>query len=139
MNVREYVGGAFLRPDDIGETPVTLTIVDVAPGKFDKLDLTFADGSKLSLNATNGKTLARAWGYESSAWLDKQVEARVGQVTFQGEPQKSILLKPVSPAMSARELALVKPAEPDPVDDIPFNRCGEGFERLRKPAALLRP
>jgi hypothetical protein len=121
MNVREYVGGAFLRPDDIGETPVTLTIIDVALGKFDKLDLTFAEGSKLSLNTTNGKALAKAWGYESSAWLDKQVEARVGQVTFQGEAQKSILLKPVSPAMSAREIALARPADPTPIDDdIPF-------------------
>ena len=46
MDVREYIGGTFLKPEDIGATPVVLTIVGVAMGKFDKLDLTFADGSK---------------------------------------------------------------------------------------------
>jgi hypothetical protein len=120
MNVREFIQGTFLKPDDIGDTPVTLTIANVALGKWDKLDLTFADGSKLSLNATNGRALAKAWGYESSSWIDKLVEARVGTIPFDGKDQPSILLKPVSPAMSARELALVKPAEPDLSDDIPF-------------------
>ena len=120
MDVREYIGGTFLKPEDIGATPVVLTIVGVAMGKFDKLDLTFADGSKMGLNATNGKTLARAWGYESEAWIDKQVEASVGSVMFKGEPQETILSRAISPAMTASELALVKPSEPDISDDIPF-------------------
>jgi hypothetical protein len=37
--------------EDIGQTPIVLRIVDVAKGKWDKLDLTFNDGSKLSLRA----------------------------------------------------------------------------------------
>jgi hypothetical protein len=85
MNVHEWIGGKFLKPEDIGTTPIVLTIVDVAEGRWDKLDLTFSDGSKLSLNNTNGWTIARAWGYESDDWIDKQVELSVGLTTYKGE------------------------------------------------------
>ena len=102
MDAREFIGGTFLKPEDIGPTPIVLTITNVAEGKYDKLDLTFDDGSKLSLNATNGKTIARAWGYETAAWLLKQVELRVGTTTYKGEPQDTILLKPLSPVNRRR-------------------------------------
>jgi hypothetical protein len=61
MDVSEWIGGTFLKPEDIGATPTALTIVDIAEGKWKKLDLTFNDGSKLSLNKTNGRASARAW------------------------------------------------------------------------------
>jgi hypothetical protein len=118
MDAREFIGGTFLKPEDIGPTPIVLTITNVAEGKYDKLDLTFDDESKLSLNATNGKTIARAWGYETAAWLRKQVELRVGITTYKGEPQDTILLRPISPATPAHEKALAKPPKID--DDIPF-------------------
>jgi hypothetical protein len=120
MDVSEWIGGTFLKPEDIGAT-IVLTIVDVAKGKWEKLDLTFNDGSKLSLNQTNGRTIARAWGYESDNWIDKQVELSVGLTTYNGEQQESILLKPISPAIPLSErkaLKRVKPArKSDPLDD----------------------
>ena len=112
MNVHEWIGGTFLKPEDIGATPIMLTIVHVAKGKWEKLDLTFNDGSKLSLNNTNGRAIARAWGYESDDWIDKQVELSVGLTNYKGEQQESVLLKPITP---------VTPAKPtrksDPLDD----------------------
>lgn len=127
MNVREWIGGKFLKPEDIGTTPIVLTIVDVAEGKWDKLDLTFSDGSKLSLNNTNARTIARAWGYESDDWIDKQVELSVGLTTYKGEQQESVLLKPITPATPANALKPVKlpkrTRQSDPIDDdIPFDR-----------------
>jgi hypothetical protein len=115
MNLREYAGN-FLKPEDIGSTPVTLTIAAVVDGKFDKPDLAFSDGSKMGLNVTNAKTLAKAWGYETEGWVGKEVKAVVGIIPYKGEKQQTILLTPVSPAMTAIEIAAVKPEE----IDIPF-------------------
>ena len=125
MNVRKWIGGEFLKPEDIGATPIVLTIVDVAEGKWEKPDLTFDNGSKLSLNKTNALTIARAWGDESDDWIDKQVELSAGLTTYNGEQQKSILLKPIRPATPANALKPVKlpkpPQKSDPLDDdIPF-------------------
>ena len=120
MDAREFIGGTFLKPEDIGSTPVVLKIVRVAEGRYEKLDLTFDDGSKLSLNATNGRAIAKAWGYETSAWLHKQVELSVGMTTYKGEPQETVVLRTVSPATPAHERSPARPAKPDISDDIPF-------------------
>jgi hypothetical protein len=125
MNAREWIGGRFLKPEDIGAMPIVLTIVDVAGGKWKKLDLTFNDGSKLSLNDTNGWTILRAWGDDTDDWIDKQVELSVGLTTYGGEPKDSVLLKPITPATPTSALKPVKlpkpPRKSDPLDDnIPF-------------------
>jgi hypothetical protein len=125
VNLREWIGGTFLKPEDIGATPIVLTIVDVAEGKWEKPDLTFNNGWKLSLNKTNARTIARAWGYESDDWIDKPVELSVGLTTYQGEQQESVLLKPITPATPANALKPVKLPKPtrqsDELDDnIPF-------------------
>ena len=125
MDVSEWIGGTFLKPEDIGATPIALTIVDIAKGQWKKLDLTFNDGSKLSLNKTNGQAIARAWGRESDNWIDKEVELSVGLTTYGGEPKDSVLLKPITPATPTSALKPVKlpkpPRKSDPLDDnIPF-------------------
>jgi hypothetical protein len=125
MDVREWIGGTFLKLEDMGATPIVLTIVDIAEGKYDKPDLTFNDGSKLSLNKTNGRAIVRAWGYETDDWIGQQVELSVGLTTYNGEEQKSILLVPITRATPANAGRLLKPSkltrmsEP-PDDDIPF-------------------
>lgn len=121
MDVSEWIGGTFLKPEDIGATSIALTIVDIAEGKWKKLDLTFNDGSKLSLNKTNLRAIARAWGCESDSWIDKEVELSVGLTTYNGEQQESILLKPISPPIPLSERKALKPVKParksDPLDD----------------------
>ena len=125
MDVSKWIGEPFLKPEDIGATSIALTIVDIAEGKWEKLDLTFNDGSKLSLNKTNGQAIARAWGRESDNWIDKKVELSVGLTTYDGEQRESILLKPITPATPASALKPVKlpkqTRQSDQLDDnIPF-------------------
>jgi hypothetical protein len=118
MDMRDYIGGAFLRPEDIGDGTIIHTIVAVAPNKYDKLDLTFEDGSKIGLNATNGRILAKAWGWDSDALIDKQVELSVGTVPYDGKDVESIKLRPVTVATPVNERVI--PKRPDPDEDIPF-------------------
>ena len=85
--------------------------------------MTFDDGSKLGLNATNGRKIAKAWTFESANWLNKQVKLSAGVVPYNGEDQATIVLEPLSPTMSAGELAVTKPPKSGGSidDDIPFN------------------
>jgi hypothetical protein len=121
MNVRKYIGGTFLKPGDVGAVPIMLTIVDVVKGNYNKLDLTFNDATKLSLNTTNRQAIVRAWGDESDDWIDKQVELSVGLTTYKGEQHESIRVKPISspiPLSERKALKLVKPTQKsDPLDD----------------------
>src|SRR5262249_57941157 len=91
MDMSKYVGGLFLKVDDIKASgPIRMRIVDVSEGRFDKPDLTFDDGSKLGCNATNGRVLAKAWGFDSDDWIDKEVELAVGETEYQGRTQADL-------------------------------------------------
>ena len=93
-------------------------------GKFDKPDLYLESGDVLSLNATNRKVLVRAYGVTSDTWIGKQIELVLGQTMFQGAPQDSIIVNPVSPPLTAAEKAAAagEPARDKMDDDIPFWR-----------------
>jgi hypothetical protein len=70
MDMSPYSGAAFLKVGDVKVNgPIRVTIVDVQVGKYGKPDLTFDDGSKLSLNATNNRILCHAYGMESDDWI----------------------------------------------------------------------
>jgi hypothetical protein len=98
MDMTKYVGGLFLKVDDIKASgPVHVKIVDVSEGRYDKPDLTFEDGTQLGCNATNGRALAKTWGFNSDDWIGKEVELVVGEIQYQGKPQEAILIKPISP------------------------------------------
>ena len=107
MDTRAYYGGSgFLKVEDV-PSPRVVTIVAAAEGKFGKIDLTFDDGSKLGVNATNGRILAKAWGFESDDWIGTRAELYVGTVPFNGEPQESILLKPIKSGTPANDRVVV--------------------------------
>jgi hypothetical protein len=116
MDTRKYMGNHFLKVDDLKASgPIRVRITDVSEGRFDKLDLSFHDGTRLSLNATNGRILARAYGMESDDWLGMELELKVGQIQYQGERQESILINPISPPLEHKA-----PPEPEFDDDINF-------------------
>jgi hypothetical protein len=118
MDISKYIGGLFLKVVDIKTNgPVRVKIVDVSEGRYDKPDLTFDDGTRLSCNATNGRTLARAYGFDSDDWIDKEVELVVGEIQYQGKPQEAILINPISPPIENK--APPKRGD-DPNDSIPF-------------------
>jgi hypothetical protein len=108
---RKYTGNVFRKVEHVKAGPIRVTITGVSEGQYGKLDLTFDDGSQLSLNANNCLTLARAYGFESDNLIGKEVELTLGEIQYRGEPQQTILVKPISP-----------PAQPKPEfgDEIPF-------------------
>ena len=74
IDMRKYGGEYYLTIPDVRDGALQMPIVDVRDGKFDKPDLVFETGDVLSLNATNRKTLMRAYGPFSDTWLGKIVE-----------------------------------------------------------------
>ena len=122
MRMSEYMGSPFLRVDDLKQSgPIKATIADVRLGKFDKPDAYLSDGSVLSLNATNCRTLGRAYGDESDDWLGREIELSVGEVDYQGKPTEAILVKPISPPIVRKTAPKPTAGNGGDMDDaIPF-------------------
>jgi hypothetical protein len=126
VDARKYAASEFISVEDIrGAGRVEKTIAGVSIGRFDKLDLAFSDGSVLSLNKTNTKTLMKAYGTDTDSWTDHVIALFVGPLEFQGRTQDAVLVAPVSrPAVPP----VIKPLPPKPApaiqsdmdDDIPF-------------------
>jgi hypothetical protein len=95
--------------------PIRERIISVSEGQYGKPNVAFDDGSQLSLNATNCRTLARAYGFESGDWIDKEVELTLGEIQYQGKPQEAILVNPISPPIENKASP-----KPDFDDEIPF-------------------
>jgi hypothetical protein len=132
IDMRKYGSGeTYLTIADVREGPLLMTIAGAKEGQYDKPNLHFETGDILSLNATNRKTLMRAYGPTSNTWIGKQVELMLGQTMFQGAPQDSVIVRPISPALTATEIAAAGAAAPktsgtDKMDDeIPFNAGAE--------------
>jgi hypothetical protein len=118
MNLGKYIGPQFLKVEDIKASgPRQVKILDVKEGNYDKPTLHFDDGTCLDCNATNGRALARAYGYESDDWIDKEVKLVVGEILYQGKPQEAILITPISPAI---EHKAPPKRQDDPSDSAPF-------------------
>jgi hypothetical protein len=122
MDISKFLGaGVFRKVADLKDGPINVTITNVQIGKFDKINLGFNDGSRLSCNTTNCRALARAYGTESDAWVGQEVELFVGLVEFQGREQEAILVRPVSPPLEKKPAP--KKLKPDFDDEeIPLDR-----------------
>lgn len=120
MDMRKFAGSTFLKPVDVESGPFTAKIVAVEMGQFDKPVITFDDGRKLSLNATNTRALCRDYGSESTNWIGQDVELFFGQLEYQGRLQDSVLVRPISQAIGKN--APPKPRKPggDMDGSIPF-------------------
>src|SRR6516162_5478504 len=80
MDVSKYLGSTFLKVADVKVNgPIRVVIASIVEGKFDKPDLVFDDGTRLSLNVTNTRTLARAYGKDTAVWVDKEIELNVAR------------------------------------------------------------
>jgi hypothetical protein len=116
MDMSKYPGNVFLKVEDIKASgSVQVTITGASEGRFEKPDLTFNDGTQLSLNHTNRRALLRAYGKESDDWIGKLIELRVGDLKYDGKLREAILVKPISPPI---EKKAPPPSELD--DKIPF-------------------
>ena len=119
MDMSQYNGAAFLKVGDVKVNgPIRVVIADIVLGKYGKPDVSFSDGTKLSLNATNNKILCQAYGAEGDVWIGKEIELSLGEIEYQGKPQQAVLVKPISPPIEK------KPPRRKPgggmKDEIPF-------------------
>jgi hypothetical protein len=122
MDMRKFMGPRFLKPAHVRSGPICERVAGVKEGRYGKPDLYFVSGDVLSLNATNTSTLVRAFGADSDKWIDKDVEAFLGEVEYQGKPQDAVLLNPISQSISAADqAAAAKKLDADYDDEIPFN------------------
>ena len=124
MDVSKYMGAAFLKLGDVKVNgPLRLIITDVEEGKYDRPDVSFDAGTWLRLNATGKRTLARAWGIDTDAWIGKEVELSVGETD---KMEEMIVVTPISPAIPREDRP--PPAKPskrkndrsDMDDEVPF-------------------
>ena len=127
MDVSKYMGAAFLKLGDVKVNgPLRLIITDVEEGKYDRPDVSFDDGTRLGLNVTGTRNLARAWGVDTDAWLGKEVELSVGETDINGKTEEMIVVTPISPPIPRED----RPPPPKPSkrnkdagdlnDEIPF-------------------
>jgi hypothetical protein len=96
MDMRKFSGPTFLKVADVRGGALQRQIAAVREGKYEKPDLVFETGETLSLNATNTKTLVRAYGPNSEDWVGKKIELELGTVKFNGEPQEAVIVSPIA-------------------------------------------
>lgn len=115
----------FVKVEDVRNGSIQSEIAVVKDGKYDKPNIILETGDALSLNATNLRTLVRAYGSESDYWIGKQIELFLGEIEYQGSPHEAVLVKPISPPIKKEETQepnskpTPKPV-PDMDDEIPF-------------------
>jgi hypothetical protein len=126
MDVSEYLSTAFLKVGDLASGSRRVVVANVVDGKYGKPDAHFQDGTCLSLNITNLRTLTSAYGTETEPWIGKEIELYVGPVKYNGAEQDSVLVRPISPPIPFDERPAPKPKPAGAVavtsidDEIPF-------------------
>lgn len=97
MDMRKYSGSSFYKVDELKDRPpLQLRIADVNIGQYDRPDITFESGRKLSVNVTNNETLVVAYGYDSDSWIGHVIELFVSDGEYNGKPIKLIKVQPIS-------------------------------------------
>jgi len=123
MDVSKYLGSTFLTVADVKVNgPIRVVIKSIVEGRFEKPDLGFDDGTRLSLNVTNTRILARSYGKDTAFWVDKEIELNVGETKYQGKPQESILITPISPSVDKKASVAARRIQgpANDMDEIPF-------------------
>jgi hypothetical protein len=105
MDMTKYAGSQFIKFEDVRDGPWQAQIAEIREGKYDKPEAVFATGEVLGLNATNCRTLMRAYGSDSEDWVGKTIELYLGKVEFQGQPTDSVMVRPISQPIPAAQKA----------------------------------
>jgi hypothetical protein len=123
LNLKNYAGEHFIKPDDVREHSLRRKIAGIREGKYGKPDLIFENGDILSLNGTNVNTLRKAYGDDSEALVGKVIELILGKLKYNGTLNDAVLVKPLSPPDKSNGSAPVSDSPPDKPeldDEIPF-------------------
>jgi hypothetical protein len=129
MDMRKYSGAIFIKVADVRNGPLQMRIAAVKEGKYGKPDVVFESGENLTLNATNNRTLMRAYGPNSDDWIGKYIELTLGQLQFEGELQDAVIVKPIDEPINPSQKTPVPQETPskatpkkrdDMDDEMPF-------------------
>jgi hypothetical protein len=118
----KYAGAIFIRFDDLADGPQQKVIVNVEDGQYERVVVAFDDGTCLSLNKTNVRTLIRAYGKDDQNWIGQRVELSQGTVNTKDGARESVLLTPLGTAAESK--SKIKPQRPrsdDLDDEVPFH------------------
>jgi hypothetical protein len=78
MDTRKYAS-TFIKPDDVRDGPRQERIVNVYESeKYGCPVLELDSGDQFSVNATNCKTLNKAYGWNSDDWIGQTIELSLG-------------------------------------------------------------
>src|SRR5262245_49697698 len=91
MDVTKYMSGAYITAKDLGEEVRDETIADTRDGQYGKPELVFESKDKLSLNATNLKTMTKHYGRETNLWVGIVIRLVRGEATFNGNQVPSVV------------------------------------------------
>jgi hypothetical protein len=114
MKLAQFAAANFLGVDDVRDGSLVKTIDNIQQGSFGKPDATFTDGSKLSLNKTNCRTLVRLFGdgIEFDSLKGKQIELYLGTVRYKGKEDPSVRVR-AAPSLVLEPAVMID-------DTIPF-------------------
>jgi hypothetical protein len=120
-DMSKYASSSFIKVDDLADGPEQKVITKIGEGRYEKPVATFEDGSKLSLNGTNVRTLIRDFGPNDEDWIGQRIEVCAGTVRFNGKDTDSVLVR----ALDVLPAAARTPPKPQPLgddlnDEIPF-------------------
>jgi hypothetical protein len=97
-NMKKYTTGLIL-PDDVRNGARQERIINVyVSEKFDVPVLVFESGDEFLVWPSNGRVLARAYGFESEDWRGHVVELSLGSYVDKkdGETKDTVILKTIS-------------------------------------------
>ena len=128
VNVKKYATGLIL-PDDVRDGARQERIINVyISDKFDVPVLVFESGDEFLCWPSNGRVLAKAYGFESEDWRGHVVELSLGSYVDKkdGQTKDTVDLKPITPRDGASNNGGPQRTDPaklakDLNDEIPFN------------------
>jgi hypothetical protein len=112
--------GRFIKPDDLVNGPEQKVMAELGEGQYEKPVVTFTDGTKLSLNATNVDTLVLALGPNREDWIGKKIEVYRGTLRYNGNDNPAVLVRVLEVLPAAERRPLPQPVRGDLDDEIPF-------------------
>jgi len=132
MDISKYIGTSFVKLANVEQQgPIEGSIAGITEGRYG-LNLVLESGDTINLNKTNARTLFKAWGKNTDNWIAKKVRAFAGELPYNGDTTRSVVLEPISPALKPDERT-------KPVDDCGSEKQSEvGGGRLRRRGFVLR-
>jgi hypothetical protein len=101
VDARNYAS-KYIKPDNVRDSPLTTRIVNIyEDDRYGRLMLELENGSQFGLNDGNTNILIQAWGYDTDAWLEQELELSLGTYKdWRADPpadKETVRVKAISP------------------------------------------